>query len=392
MSVDSSSVGQYKPCMNYFLLMLFWALWYLNFSSRTIVAPLLPLIEDSLSINHARAGSFFFAFFAGYTLALLGSGLTALRIGYKKSILFSFLILVVCYSALGLIGSYGLFMTVMFFLGISAGFYLPSAIPLLTTAFPKAHWGKAISIHETAAGFSILSLPFLTVFALRFVQWRTIFWILAAACLCIIVFLEVFLPDPRPQREQKVRLSIVLRRKEFWIIGALWVSCGMASIGIYNIVPLFLVKERGIAMDLANTMFGLSRAGGFFGQIAVGFVLDRFNIKKLLYFLTLASGLATIGLAVSHVYWLMVAMLFLQATFSVVFFPVGLMAIARITRPGERSLFTGVLLGFSSIIGPGLSPVFLGAVADVWSFQIGILAVGVMIMLSCLTYKSLGDI
>ncbi len=378
--------------MNLLLLVLFWALWYLNFSSRTILAPLLPLIEDALSINHAMAGGFFFAFSVGYTIALLGSGLTALRIGYKKSILLSFIILVLCYSALGLATSYRLFMTIMFFMGISSGFYLPCAIPLITAAFPRAHWGKAISVHETAAGFSILSLPFLTVLALRFIQWRTIFWVLAAACLAIIFFLMAFLPDPRPLREQKDRLSVVLRRKEFWIIGALWVSCAMASIGIFNIVPLFLVKERGIAMDLANTIFGFSRAGGFVGQIAIGFILDRFAIKKLLYFLTLASGLATIGLALSQAYWLLVGMLFLQATFSVVFFPVGLMAIARVTRQSERSLFTGALMSFSSIIGLGLSSVMLGAVADVWSFQIGILALGILITLSCLTYKSFNNI
>jgi NNP family nitrate/nitrite transporter-like MFS transporter len=378
--------------MKLLLLVLFWALWYLNFSSRTILAPLLPLIEDALSINHAMAGGFFFAFSVGYTIALLGSGLTALRIGYKKSILLSFIILVLCYSALGLATSYRLFMTIMFFMGISSGFYLPCAIPLITAAFPRAHWGKAISVHETAAGFSILSLPFLTVLALRFIQWRTIFWVLAAACLAIIFFLMAFLPDPRPLREQKDRLSVVLRRKEFWIIGALWVSCAMASIGIFNIVPLFLVKERGIAMDLANTIFGFSRAGGFVGQIAIGFILDRFAIKKLLYFLTLASGLTTIGLALSQAYWLLVGMLFLQATFSVVFFPVGLMAIARVTRQSERSLFTGALMSFSSIIGLGLSSVMLGAVADVWSFQIGILALGILITLSCLTYKSFKNI
>lgn len=378
--------------MNILLLLLFWGLWYFNFSSRTVLAPVLPLIEDALGINHAMAGSFFFAFYVGNTIALIGSGLTSLRVGYKKSLLLSFLIMVVCYPALSMVNSYHLFLAATFFMGISAGFYVPNAIPLITAAFPKAHWGKAISVHETAAGFSILSMPFLIVFLLRFVHWRSVFWILAAACLVMIFFLMAFSPDPRPRREQKDRLSVVLRRKEFWIIGALWVSCGIASIGIYNIVPLFLVKERSIAMDVANTVFGFSRAGGFIGMILIGFILDRFNIKKLLYVVTAAAGLTTMGLALSQSYWLLVAMLFLQATFSVVFFPIGLMAIAKITSQSERSLFTGVLMSFSSIVGPGLSPILLGAVADVWSFQLGIMIAGILICLSCLTYRHLSDI
>ena len=39
--------------MNYFLLALFWILWYLNYSSRSILSPLLPVIQDALAINHA---------------------------------------------------------------------------------------------------------------------------------------------------------------------------------------------------------------------------------------------------------------------------------------------------------------------------------------------------
>ena len=58
-----------------------------------------------------------------------------------------------------------------------------------------------------------------------------------------------------------------------------WISCAIATMGIYNIVPLFLVKERGIQIELANTLFSISRVGGFIAMILIGFIIDKFNLK-----------------------------------------------------------------------------------------------------------------
>ena len=85
-------------------------------------------------------------------------------------------------------------------------------------------------------------------------------------------------------------------------------------------------------------------------------------------------------------------MLFLQATFSVVFFPAGLVAISKLTTLGERSVFTGILMSMSGIIGPGLSPIVLGAIADTWSFQAGILGSGLLITSACLLVRYLREI
>lgn len=377
--------------MKLFLLILYWGLWYMNFSSRTILSPLLPLIEDALKINHAMAGSLFLAFYVGNTAALFCSGPVSMRIGYKRTILISFIIMMASYVALKFVATYHLFMAASLVLGISGGFYLPCAIPLITASFEKKHWGKAISIHETAAGFSILSVPFLVVFAMRFVHWQTIFLFLSAVSFVMAVFFMCFSPDPRPVREQKANLSHVLRRKEFWILTVLWISCGIASIGIYNIIPLYLVKERGMAIDMANTIFGFSRAGGFIAMILVGVIIDRFSVRKMLFALLLCTGISTIGVATTHVHWQLVVMLVAQATFSVVFFPVGLMAVAKLTSLSERSIFTGAMMGISSLIGPGLSPVILGLVADRWTFQIGILSVGILTIAFCLLFNQLRE-
>jgi MFS family permease len=162
--------------------------------------------------------------------------------------------------------------------------------------------------------------------------------------------------------------------------------------GIYNILPLFLVKERGMQIESANTLFGISRVGGFIAMILIGFVIDKFNLKKMLLFLLFATGITTTAIALVHSYWLLSSMLFAQAIFSVVFFPASLVAIAKLTTLSERSVFTGMLMSISGIIGPGLSPIILGAVADKWNFQIGIFVSGLMITVSCFLFRYLKEI
>jgi MFS family permease len=378
--------------MKIFLLFLFWTLWYLNFSTRTLITPLLPLIEDDFAISHSLAGSLFLSFYIGHTIALFSSGFLSLRIGYKRSIFFCSLVVMLNFFALRFAGTYHQFVGVLFFLGIGAGLYLPCAIPLITSIFERDNWGKAISFHETATGLSLLTIPLITVFALRFFHWRSLFVLAGGACFIAIVCFYIFSPDSPPEKEKRVRLSVILKRKDFWIITILWSICGAATMGVFNIIPLYLVKERGIQMELANSIFGLSRVGSFVSTILIGFVIDRFNLKRILLFLALATGITTVGLSLAHSFWLLVVMLLAQATFSIAFFPAGLVAISKITDLNERSLFTGVLMGIAGLMGPGLAPFILGAVADAWNFQIGIFIMGLLCTLSCLLFKALQEI
>jgi MFS family permease len=378
--------------MKLFLLLLFWSLWYINFSAKSITSPLMPLIEDEFSLTHAMAGVLFFCFWVGNTVSVFCAGFLSLKIGYKRSILISFYGMTIAFILLRFSSSYMIFAAISFMLGLASGIYLPCGIPMLTAIFSRENWGKAISFHETAAGFSMLTVPFFVTFIIAVMNWKSVFFIMSGACLILAVILHVLSPDPRPEKEEKSGMKNIVRRKDFWIMTILWSSCAIASMGIYNIIPLFLVKERGIQIEAANTIFGISRIGGFVAMISVGFIIDRFNLKKLLLILLMAAGISTMAIAVINVPWLLSIMLFLQATFSVVFFPAGLVAISKLTTLGERSVFTGILMSMSGIIGPGLSPIVLGAIADTWSFQAGILGSGLLITSACLLVRYLREI
>jgi NNP family nitrate/nitrite transporter-like MFS transporter len=184
----------------------------------------------------------------------------------------------------------------------------------------------------------------------------------------------------------------VLRRRDLWIIAGLWVFAVANSLGLYNLIPLFLVKEKGIDLGVANTIFGLSRIGALVASVLVGFLIDRFGAKKIIFAVLLSTALSTIGIAVSPTLPLLVGMLAFQATVSAAFFPAGFVAISKLTDLNQRGIFTGVTLAFGVVFGLGLTPAILGAAADAWGFQPGILVLGILTVFSCALIRGLDKI
>jgi NNP family nitrate/nitrite transporter-like MFS transporter len=378
--------------MSSLLLLVFWSFWFFNFSSRTVLSPLLPLFEHELNITHTLAGSVFFFVSLGYTLSLLVSGWLAVRIGFKKAIIAGVSLLALALFCLTFASSYaylGLFVTVI---GFAAGIYLPSAIPLLTSAIRPEKWGRAIAFHDTAASFSILAIPLMTAAILRFFEWKVIMYILCAGCIISSLVFYVLSPDPQQRDKSRFGFLQILQRKEFWIMAVPWVFAAGSSLGLYNITPLFLLTEKKISLETANTILGLSRVGGFIATFAAGFLADRYGVRKVLLSSIAITGVSTGAVALCDSFPLLVTALAAQATVSTVFFPVGLVTISKITDFNERSLFTGAIVAFSMIFGNGAIPFLLCAVADAWSFRDGILFLGILTALSCTLVRKLPKI
>ena len=375
--------------MNIAFLLLFWSLWFLNFSTRTVLSPLLPIFEKELQITHALAGSLFLFMAVGYTSSLLVSNWITPRIGFKRSIVIGFIVLIGALVSLVFTNTYWGLGTVVFVLGFGGGLYLPCALPLLTSTIPSDRWGKTIAFHETAPTFSLLIIPLIAAVALRFLDWRVLIGVLSGLCLIMTVVFLLRSPDLRPKEEEKVPFSRVLRRRDFWIMATLWSFAAAGGLGLYNLIPLFLVNEKGLSLDLANSIFGVSRIGGLVVTFLSGFLIDRIGVKRVVLISLLGSGFSITGIALADSFPLLATMLVCQATFMPVFFPAGLVAISKLTSIGDRSAFAGATVAIGIVFGTGLAPAFLGTMADLWSFQAGMLVQGLLTMGICFLLKNL---
>jgi NNP family nitrate/nitrite transporter-like MFS transporter len=374
--------------MNIIFLLLCWSLWFLVFASRVIFAPLLPVIEAEFLTSHAVAGSLLLFLTSGMTVSyFFVSSWLNFRVGYKQAILLSLLFMVLFIFLMGYTRSYSQLAVLCFIVGLGSGVYVPAVIPILTSVFSQHHWGKVISFHETGAAIASPLTPLLTAYALGHIEWRSLFFILSIALLFITVIFWRLSPNPSPEKKTSFRWRSLLTRRVFWIILAICTMGASAMNGLYNIMPLFLVNERGFDLETANRIFGYTRLGGFVAILLAGLIIDRFGVKPVMLGVLLITGIVTTALAEVRGFGWIVAMMLLQATIGVVIFPAMLFSIARITTLHERGPFTSLTVGISTLISVGVAPVFIGAIADVWSFEIGILIVGVATTLSCLLFR-----
>ena len=364
-----------------FFLCLAWLLWFLNFTARTTFAPILPLLEDEFGVTHARAAAIFTCISFGYGFSLFFSGVFATFLGFRKSVVVSMAVSGVLFSLFSLIKVFEVFYVLGFALGVAVGMYLPSMLSLITDYYDERMWGRVIAIHDSGASINTTVAPFLVLLILSFLPWRGIFIVLGIAfALSAVVFFFASHEVPVAERRNYF-LGALWKKRSLCIMGVLFVFAGGSSLGLYFITPLYLVKELSLDVPYANTIFGISRIGAAIVAISAGFFVDRFSLRKTLFFIVLAAGLLTVALGLCSVAWVPVV-LFLQAGAVIGFFPVSFVAMSRIFDRESRGQAIGFVAMLNVVFGSGIAPYLLGLSGDLVGFRFGICLIGILTTLS----------
>ena len=365
----------------FLFLLFFFLLWFLNFLGRTLFSPLLPLIEDEFHIAHAKASSIFVFQALGYGISIFGSGLLSGRAGYRRSIVVSLMVSSCMFFLIPLSHSFSALYAFCFVIGLSAGTYIPAALPLITHAYDERLWGRSIAIHDSAASVGVFAAPLIALLLLHFFEWRGIFGVMGVVFACAACATHFLLDELKVGKITRAAFGEFITRRSLWLLSVVWVFAASTSMGVYFIIPLYLTKELHLGIGYANSIFGVSRLSGFAVAVAAGFLVGRFSLRGIMVSVLVISGLLTMFVSLASVKLIGVA-LFLQASFIYGFFPAGLIAISRMFDLNVRGIATGFIFGFGVIFGWGIAPYLLGLSGDLLSFRFGILVLGIATLLS----------
>ena len=356
------------------------SIFFLNFVSRITSAPLSPRIETELNLSHADTGALFFMITLGYFIALTGSGFVSSRFNHKRTIIianstlgFALIGISICTGAWTL--RLGLFA-----LGLAAGLYLPSGIATLTSLIPSRHWGKAIAVHELAPNLSFILAPLICEAVLVWFSWRTVFLLLGFVALIMSPFFLRFsrggefkgeAPNLSSFRQMYGMLS-------FWVMVLLFSLGVMSTLGVYTMLPLYLITEHGMDANEANTLLALSRIPCIIMSFVSGWATDRIGPRRMLRIVLLVTCLMTIFLGIAPRSVIRYAV-FLQPLVAVCFFPAGFAAMSLIVSAKLRSIAVSLITPLAFVGGGGLAPMFIGFIGDRGSFAIAITICGGLI-------------
>ena len=369
------------PFRSHIPALLFLAgIFFLNFLSRIVMAPLLPTIEEDLHISHGEAGSFFLFISLGYFVGLLTSGFITARLTHRWTIVISSAAIGGSLLAVGLSHTMGGIRGGLILLGLAAGLYLPSGIATITSLVSSRDWGKAIAIHELAPNIGFIAAPLVAEGLLRWFSWQGIIALLGfAALLAGVLFMRLgkggrFSGEaPHP-----TALRTMFSLPAFWIMMALF-SLGIgASMGVYTMLPLYLVTEQKFEQSWANQLVAFSRIAGPIVAFAAGWASDKLGPKRAMAGVFLTTGMATLLIGMTTGPWL-IPFLFLQPTLAICFFPAGFAALASIGPASLRSVAVSFVVPVAFLMGGGLLPTVLGIMGDHGSFALGIMLFGVLL-------------
>jgi NNP family nitrate/nitrite transporter-like MFS transporter len=151
-----------------------------------------------------------------------------------------------------------------------------------------------------------------------------------------------------------------------------------ATIGVYAMLPLYLVSERDFNASWANAMTAFSRSYGPILGLLGGWVSDRLGPKITMVVSLLFTGATTMLLGLAADEWMSINVI-IQPALAVWFFPAGFAVLAVIAPLRARNLAVGFTIPFGYLIGGGAIPTFIGVMGDARLFAWGFVATGVMI-------------
>jgi MFS transporter, NNP family, nitrate/nitrite transporter len=368
-----------------FLLSLLTGIFFINILLRVVLAPLLPVIEGELGLNHTASGSFFMMIALGYSIGLFGSGFVSARLTHRRTIVIASIASGCAFFFIAASHSLWAIRLGLVSLGVATGLYLPSGMTTITAAIRSVHWGKAIAFHEFAPSCAFILAPLIVEGLLLLCRWQEILVLTGAISLILgLVFLRLAPGgDFTGEAPTLDNIRLLIMKPAFWIMVVLFSLAIGSSMGIYSMMPIYLVAERGIDRELANILVGLSRISLLVVGLAAGWISDRIGPKPTIAVALIFIGLMTILLGLLPGRWVLL-MVFLQPMMTVSFFPAGFTILSRIVPPHARNLSVSLTMFVSYLIGAGFLPTILGIFGDRGAFGTAFMLHGSLMLLSIL--------
>jgi MFS family permease len=369
-----------------------------NYLDRFITAPILPLIIADLALSDAQAGSLQTVFILVYSMVCplsgwLGDRWKRLHVAAAGVAVWS-----LATFTSGLATSFAWLALARAVVGIGEASYTVITPSLLSDHYPVARRARALSIFYAAMPVGIaLGYALGGQIAQRF-GWRPAFFVAGGPgfvlALCLLFLREPArgrLDEPSEANDVSWRqmLTALRRRPSFFfnLAAQTIITFSMGGLGAW--MPTYFVRERGLGVAAAGTIFGgLLLAAGFLGSIVGGQLGDRLARR-----FPAAHFSFSAWTLIASAPFTMVSILSPQPTF---FWPAMFVtlllsflylgplnaALANVLPPDLRSRGFGLHTTTIHLLGDALSPFLIGLVSDRIGLRMPVLFTGLLLPLA----------
>jgi MFS family permease len=395
-----------------------------NYLDRFITAPVLPLIIVSLHLSDAQAGSLQTVFILVYSLACPLSGwlgdlsdmgtlkgfpsppamvrhrqsrwaphaIKRLHIAAAGVALWS-----LATFASGLAASFAWLALARAVVGIGEASYTVVTPSLLSDHYPPGRRSRALSVFYAAMPVGIaLGYVLGSQIGARF-GWRPAFFVAGGPGLALAFALLLLREPPRGRFDERSKPAASLRqtmqalrsRPSFFfnMAGQTVFTFAMGGLGTW--MPTYFVRERGLGVGAAGTVFGaLLLVAGFLGTITGGQLGDRlarrfpgahFSFSGWALIASFPFTLAAVLSPTPALFW---PAMFVTLLLSFVNMGPLNAALVNVLPPDLRARGFGLHTTTIHLLGDALSPFLIGVVSDSIGLRIPVLLTGLLLPVS----------
>ncbi len=381
------------PTRGHFVAALPWVLFLtlvvsMGILPRLLLPPTLLRIAASFGVGYSDVSALFLTGSAGFVSGLLASGFIANRITHRWTIVLSIGLnagaLLVLSTVRSLVGFHLLFAVINW----ASGLYPGSGIASVLSLVSPARRGTALAIHESGPNLAYLAAPVLAAVLAPTLGWRVVFRVVGAAALLVAVAFAAFgrASAERGQSPNFQNISLFLRNRPFWVVSALFIVAASGAMGVFSVLPTYLVVDHGLREELVNTLVGLSRVTGFASILLAGTLADRYGFTRVVVVVLGTTGLVTVALGLATGPALLVAV-FLQPLLVGAFFPLGLSALSDVAPPAARNLSVALAIPLANFFGAGVAPRVMSWAGSVGAFRLSFVVLGILTIASLLLLR-----
>ena len=362
---------------------------FFSYSARSLFSPLLVMIEQDMGLTHTVSTQVFTYQSIGAMCSMFFSASLLHRFTPKKLYVASLFGGGFFLSLSSLMSSFTHITYILVFAGLFFGVYNPTYLAILSQIVNRRHWATSTAYVELGVIISFIVTPlWITVYS-EYFGWRgAIAFVGFFNMLFGLWYLLYGTGGVYPTPAVSLRHTfLLLKQSQIYIFALFYTAILIAEFSIYSISSVYLVSERGLPIEHANTILSLSRLASLFMVPLGGYLADKYPPQFSLILLIIIQILS-ITMFASPIYSLEIIGLFLQAGASSFGFPVVFALIPYSFSKEDQSIIISLTSPLASVLGTGVIPLVLGYMGTEYSFSLGLHGVSIFFaLLTLLLFK-----
>lgn len=267
------------------ILALCAACFLFTFITRFTWPPLIPVVVPVLGMKMSQAGAFMSAFYIGYVITQIPSGVLADRFGVRLILAGSLILEGLSTSALGYASTYetGFYLRIMS--GLGAGAVFSSCSRAIMEWFPQEERGRAFGVLLAAPSGGILMTNLIVPPLNQFLGWNGAFQAVGSLTVMAGVLVFFFMRSQEGIKDEDKGLltgfKVIFNSRDLILTAfagfcLMWLELGMATwANAY-------IKRLGFSVAAAGGVMVFYGLGGVLAPLISGFVSDITRQRKWL--------------------------------------------------------------------------------------------------------------